>query len=163
MARSTVNVALANLEERGLIQRHQSIDERTRRQRPTRYILGFEMGEAQEPCPNSGHGKSVNPRPADRTRAVSGKSQNPCPEIGKSRVRAVGHKPVNKPVREPGTAKPDTGFDDQREVEVLAWWAEKIEAGGFIPQSAISPAQAQKMIGLSMVNAEQLKAVGISC
>ncbi|VDC31398.1 helix-turn-helix domain-containing protein [Pseudogemmobacter humi] len=188
LSRSTVNVALARLEEKGLIWRQQSIDERTRRQRPTRYILGFEMTDAQEPCPKTGHGNSSDPChsgetraasegqdtaapepcPISKTRAVSENPQKPCPKNGKSRVRPAGHKPVNKPENKPNArvtreavAEQDQG--DQDTDAVLRMWSEKLRAGGYVPQSALSPMQAQRMVALNLITAEELKSAGIAC
>lgn len=46
-----LNKALGELERKGLICRKQERDERTNRQKPTRYVLGFELSEAQKPTP----------------------------------------------------------------------------------------------------------------
>lgn len=69
ISRASVNRVLAELEAAGVIRREQQIDPETRRQRPTRYRLGFEDGfepldvavhvsgldteEKAEPCLNS--------------------------------------------------------------------------------------------------------------
>ena len=59
----TVNNALNALEAKGLIRRHRERDKLSKRLKPTRYILAFEMGE---PSPDSGDGqepdRSVNTR-----------------------------------------------------------------------------------------------------
>lgn len=120
MSRSTINEHLSTLEAKGLIRRERRTDSRTKRQMPTRYVFAFEgdfgseptgsdtasedgtesaksrhaaHNKAQEkPCPESGHG----------TRAVSENAGDPCPEIGKSRVRLSEHvEPVREPIREP--------------------------------------------------------------
>ena len=49
----TVNNALNALEAKGLIRRHRERDKLSKRLKPTRYILAFEMGE---PSPNTGDG-----------------------------------------------------------------------------------------------------------
>jgi hypothetical protein len=82
MSRSGLNVHLDALEEMGLIRRERRVDPATRKQRSTRYILGFEFGATHEPCPESGHGT----RP------------EPCPEIGESRVQNLDTNPVREPV-----------------------------------------------------------------
>lgn len=56
MSRSSVNNQLAKLEAAGLIRRQQRRGDGAR-QMSTRYILGFEMAEAQEPSPDIGHGE----------------------------------------------------------------------------------------------------------
>lgn len=162
LSRSTLNVALSSMEEKGLIRRHQFIDERTRRQRPTHYILGFEFDAAQAPCPNSGHGNSDAPCPTDRTRAVSDFEAKPCPENRKSRVRPTGHKPVIEPVRNQRAPKSDASEAAGSTAEVLEMWAEKIRNGGYVPASAIRPDQAREMVRLGLVTVEQLKKAGIS-
>lgn len=53
-----LNKALACLEEKGLIQRKQERDQLTNRQKPTHYILGFEIEGQQKPSPLSGAGNS---------------------------------------------------------------------------------------------------------
>lgn len=170
MSRSTVNVALGSLEEKGLIKRHASIDERTRRQRPTRYILGFEMGATQEPCPKSGHGNPESeggaavgkPCPADRTRAVSDLDAKPCPAGRKSRVRIAGHKPVNEPVN---NQRAGAGGDHPAGHGLppsLALLAEKLAKGGYVPSSAVRPDQARQMLTHGVVTEADLKRHGIA-
>jgi len=166
MSRSTVNVALGSLEEKGLIRRHASIDQRTKRQRPTRYILGFEMDAAQGPCPKTGHGNSASdgaaPCPADRTRAVSGSEAKPCPAGRKSRVRIAGHKPVKEPVtnqRAGAQAAHPAGQDLPEAVAVLA---EKLVKGGYVPPSAIRPHHARQMLAQGLVSEVDLKRHGIA-
>ncbi|UXU75533.1 MULTISPECIES: helix-turn-helix domain-containing protein [unclassified Paracoccus (in: a-proteobacteria)] len=60
MSRRSVNRHLNELEQRGLIRREERIDPRTKRQRPTRYVLAFEPEFARaapsHPCANSAHG-----------------------------------------------------------------------------------------------------------
>ena len=94
MSRSTLNVHLAELERRGLIRRIVEVDPTSKRQRPTHYILAMDDPERSvsenrtrtqdvdpgaqdtaEPSPETGHG------------AVSGKSPEPSPDFGQSRVR----------------------------------------------------------------------------
>jgi len=114
MSRSTINEHLNTLEAKGLIQRIQQIDPKTKQQRPTRYVFGFEAdfpagGEGgsdpmqqqaamepkeafEKPCPESGHGPE----------SVSGNDQKPCPDMPQSRVRLSGHvEPVREPLKEP--------------------------------------------------------------
>ncbi len=99
MSRSTLNLHLKSLEESGLIERVQSRCAQTRKQRATRYMLGFEkMGDANEaetqdvvePCPKTGHG--IEPE------TVSENDEKPCPKTGKSRVRNSDSNLVREPV-----------------------------------------------------------------
>ena len=60
ISRSTLNDHLGQLEAVGLLRRVPRLDPVTKRQLPTRYILGFEPGftpVAVVPCPKIGHGE----------------------------------------------------------------------------------------------------------
>lgn len=181
ISRSTLNVALASLEEKGLIQRHQSIDEVTRRQRPTRYILGFELKAVQDPCPETGHGNTepcpvsghgisgadLSKKQPSRVRhtghgAVSGFDPEPCPENGKSRVRPTGHKPVSKPVNNPRAREAAPRQAVSVNPDKLALFAEKLRGTGFVAPSAIRPIEARQMLADRMVSEADLKRHGIS-
>ena len=91
-----LNKALGELERKGLIRREQDRDTRTNRQKPTRYILGFELDEAQKPSPLSGGG------------AVSTFGAEPSPLFGGSVSTGVEsytkEEPVKEPVKEPCAA-----------------------------------------------------------
>ena len=108
ISRSTLNDHIGQLEAAGLLRRVPRIDPATKRQLPTRYILGFEPGFTPVdvvPCPKVGHGVMVLPEIIDDVytygigappeadpcpdfghgidaRAVSGFSAKPCPESG---------------------------------------------------------------------------------
>ena len=82
ISRASLNVHLEKLEVAGLIRRQRRVDEVTRKQKSTRYVLGFEDDFAREPCPDSGHGKP----------------QKPCPDFGKSRVQNLDTNLVREPV-----------------------------------------------------------------
>jgi hypothetical protein len=130
MSRSSLNEHLKILEAEKKIRRVQRIDPVTRRQQSTRYILAFEADfdlpeEAQEPCPETGHG------------AVSENDGEPCPDLAHSRVRNPDTNLVKEPVKEPERecareretafeqarrAWP-TGFTDSREEALAAWSA----------------------------------------
>ena len=56
ISRASLNTHLDKLEQAGLIRRERRLDDNTKRQRTTRYFLGFEEGFAQNPCPDSGQG-----------------------------------------------------------------------------------------------------------
>lgn len=123
ISRSTLNDHLDRLEAARLLRRVPRVDPVTRRQMPTRYILGFEEGFAPrdpEPCPESGHGDwpafgddGANPGTADPTdpspetghgnpeKAVSDFRAEPCPENAESRVRNPDTNLVREPLREP--------------------------------------------------------------
>lgn len=92
MSRSTLNVHLADLEARGLIRRVRRLDPTTKRQKSTRYILGFEDEFAQD--------TESRVRKSDAG-AVSGNQPDPCPENGEFRVRNPDTNLVREPLREP--------------------------------------------------------------
>jgi hypothetical protein len=130
ISRSTLNDHLGHLEAVGLLRRVPRIDPATKRQLPTRYILGFEPGFTPTnpvPCPKSGHGFDGGlESPADPevltlggafdaepcpdfvhgidTKSVSGFCAEPCPENAESRVRNpdtnLVREPLSKPVKE---------------------------------------------------------------
>lgn len=71
----TVNNALNSLEAKGLIQRQKGRDPKTKRQRPTHYILGFEIKKPQEPSPKTGDGSRLQ----SEGRPVSNLEADPSP------------------------------------------------------------------------------------
>jgi hypothetical protein len=133
ISRSTLNEHLGQLEAVGLLRRLPRVDQFTKRQLPTRYILGFEPGFAPiggGPCPEIGHGvegdgenhdiagafdaeavSEQDPCPesghGSNTGAVSDFRAEPCPENAESRVRNPDTNLVREPVRE--TVKEEEG------------------------------------------------------
>ncbi|WP_375569782.1 helix-turn-helix domain-containing protein [Seohaeicola saemankumensis] len=130
ISRSTLNEHLGQLEAAGLLRRVPHVHPATKRQMPTRYILGFEPGfTPHEPDPSSktGHGRkddaaiAADIEPFDSGtadivepclnsghgydgRPVSDFPADPCPENGPSRVRNpdtnLVREPLSKPVKE---------------------------------------------------------------
>ena len=130
ISRSTLNEHLALLETVGLIRRVQRLNPGNKRQMPTRYILAFEPGFAQDrptPCPKIGHGcdrqddmlfsslenaTEIGASPVDTLTscpetgrgAMSDFDPEPCPENASSRDRNpdsnLVREPVSKPVKE---------------------------------------------------------------
>ena len=127
ISRSTLNEHLGRLEAAGLLRRVPRLHPVTKRQMPTRYILGFEPGftpHKPDPCPETGHGQEdqaescAEPVPFDDetpdapdpclnsghgcdARPVSDSDPDPCPEIRQSRVRNPDTNPVREPLRKP--------------------------------------------------------------
>jgi len=112
---SSVNAALNGLEEKGLIQREQRKNAKTGKQENTHYILGFDIGGAQFPAPNSGDGShetkpehSEAPTPNSGDGTDSGFQVEPTPVFGPSRLLETGvvykEEPVKEPVKEPCAA-----------------------------------------------------------
>jgi hypothetical protein len=156
ISRSTLNEHLGQLEAGGLLRRVPRIDPVTKRQLPTRYILGFERGckpVGVVPCPESGHGfapvdhsddtaaeiepdapASFDPCPESGhgidAKAVSGFCPDPCPENDQSRVRNpdtnLVREPLSKPVKEEEDAQ-------AREIEFDQFFEEIILALGLDP------------------------------
>jgi hypothetical protein len=149
ISRSTLNAHLGQLEAAGLLRRIPRIDPATRRQLPTRYILGFEPGFAPAdvvPCPAIGHGDeeggendgaeasavdaAVDTLPCPKTghgvdaEAVSDFDKKPCPENRQTRVRNPDTNPVreplSKPVKEEEGAQAREAVSDQFFGELLA-------------------------------------------
>jgi hypothetical protein len=105
ISRSTLNDHLGHLEAEGLLRRVPRIDPATKRQMPTRYILGFEKGFAPRdpnPSPEFGHGFSLSTTPLidlpnlhrhlpflpGRVRKSDMETRRkPCPDFRQSRVR----------------------------------------------------------------------------
>jgi hypothetical protein len=149
ISRSTLNDHLGQLEAVGLLRRVPRFDPVTKRQLPTRYILGFEPGftpVAVVPCPETGHGEDQDaerpddadgcggdgsadalPCPdfghGDHVEAVSDFPAEPCPENAESRVRNSDTNPVreplSKPVKEEEGAQARDAISDQFFGEVL--------------------------------------------
>jgi hypothetical protein len=143
ISRSTLNDHLGHLEAVGLLRRVPRIDPATKRQLPTRYILGFEPGfapAAAVPCPESGHGFDggwESPVDAEGSaqggafegepcpdfghgidaKAVSDFQAEPCPENAESRVRNpdtnLVREPLSKPVKEEEDAQARDSDFDQ--------------------------------------------------
>ncbi|MFB2533056.1 helix-turn-helix domain-containing protein [Paracoccus sp. p3-h83] len=127
ISRSTLNEHLGQLEAAGLLRRVPRLHPVTRRQMPTRYILGFEPGftpHVPDPSPETGHGNldggetgaepapfedevAAEPEPCPETghgcgdRAVSGFAADPCPENAQARVRNPDTNPVREPLSKP--------------------------------------------------------------
>lgn len=149
ISRSTLNEHLGQLEATGLLRRVPRIDPVTKRQMPTRYILGFEPGFMPVdvvPCPDTGHGvapigidaetatkigpdvpMSGDPCPefghGIEAVAVSGFCPDPCPENGQSRVRNpdtnLVREPLSKPVKEEEDAQARDSNFDRFFAELL--------------------------------------------
>ncbi len=102
VSNGTLNNALNGLEAKGHIRRHRERDGKTCRQRPTRYILGFEGEAAKAPTPETGDGASAmasgsgsrssrlqstgdGRRAKPSPRSGAGRRTKPTPETGDGR------------------------------------------------------------------------------
>jgi Helix-turn-helix domain len=154
ISRSTLNDHLGQLEAGGMLRRVPRIDPATKRQLPTRYILGFEPGFTPAdvvPCPQIGHGLAgdeettvgggtcgmyalaeSHPCPdfghGIDAEAVSGFCPKPCPENAESRVRIpdtnLVREPLSKPVKEEEDAQ-------ARDADFDRFYEELLSALGF--------------------------------
>jgi hypothetical protein len=150
ISRSTLNDHLGQLEAVGLLRRVPRLDPVTKRQLPTRYILGFEPGftpVAVVPCPESGHGENEGAERIDDAdvcdvdgtadalpcpdfghgngaEAVSDFPAEPCPENAPSRVRNpdtnLVREPLSKPVKEEEGAQAREAISDKVFGDLLA-------------------------------------------
>lgn len=97
LSRASINVHLNSLVNSGLIRRVRQYDPQSHRQKATRYILGFEDEQAQQPSPEPGHGDREKPCPDHaETGQTSGK---PCPDSGQSRVQILDTNLVRLPCK----------------------------------------------------------------
>lgn len=126
IGRTALNEHLRKLEEAGLVRRVRSKDPRTNRQRPTRYILGFEPEFEQEPCSESEHGEletegeqSAGPCSEGEHGAVFGFDGEPCSDSGQSRVRNPNTNLVREPLREPVREEEDRASAMDRSSDLL--------------------------------------------
>ena len=160
ISRSTLNDHIGQLEANGLLRRVPRIDPVTKRQLPTRYILGFEPGFTPVglvPSPEIGHGFSPHDRDAETAaeigrdnpvpiepcpdsghgidaKAVSGFCPEPCPENDQSRVRNpdtnIVREPLSKPVKEEEDAR-------ARDSDFDRFFAELLSALGFAANATL--------------------------
>ncbi|MBE0455516.1 MAG: helix-turn-helix domain-containing protein, partial [Roseovarius sp.] len=160
ISRSTLNEHLGQLEAAGLLRRVPRLHPVTKRQMPTRYILGFEPGftpHVPDPCPETGHGNPGDgetcaepapfeddahaaPEPCPETghgcdaRPVSDFAPDPCPENAESRVRNPDTNPVREPLSKPVKEEEGAGARDGLDE---GFFAELLKALGFEPDSAL--------------------------
>jgi hypothetical protein len=141
MSISALNAHLAKLEELRLIHRVRVHDPRTHKRQATRYILGFEDGFPQEPCPETGDGlfgteeeQDDDPTPDSGHGAISGFSVNPSPDFAQSHLRNpetnLVREPLSKPVKEEEDAQ-------AREAEFDRFFADLLMALGFVANATL--------------------------
>ncbi len=160
ISRSTLNDHLRQLEAGGLLCRVPRIDPVTKRQQPTRYILGFERGFTPAgvvPGPEIGHGNpddlettddagtcglneldAVDPCPdfghGTQPKAVSGFRPDPCPEMGQSRVRNPDTNLVREPLSKSVKEEEDAAA---REANFDLFFAKLLSALGFSANASL--------------------------
>ncbi|MEM7301904.1 MAG: helix-turn-helix domain-containing protein [Pseudomonadota bacterium] len=130
MSRSSLNVHLDLLEERGFISRIRRRDSNSNRKKRTQYRLAFSEREtgaesdgetAENPCPETGHGAA---------NSMSGKAQKPCPENGDFHVQNPDRNLGIEPGIEPGTEREGARerADDQSDLKKSGSHVEQSEA-----------------------------------
>lgn len=158
LANSTLNVALGNMEKRGLIERRRGYDREKKRSLPTRYILGFEIKRTQGQTPETGDSKEAGQTPETGGRADSDLPPDQTPISGQSRLRHTGEKPVKEPVKNRAGA----GASDDPLGAAAAFWADQIGQGKHVAASAVSIQVADRMIASRLVEAAKLRELGIA-
>lgn len=154
-----LNNALKSLEQTGLISRHRRVDQKTRKQRPTRYLLAFEKGfSLSKPTPESGDGNCRKPTPESGDGSDSTLGPIPSPLSGQSRLHSTGDKPVREPVKNQRARKSEPSLLD----DLARFWADKINAGKPISSSAIAIEVARRMLALELCEPDQLRAIGVT-
>lgn len=122
--------------------------------------------------PEIGHGAvSQTEKPCLKMRhgAVSQKSPEPCLIRRESRVSNCDINLVKEPLREPVSAAPASPSVDNLppgsqpvDLDALAaLWADKLNAGAFVPSSAITSRLARHMVDQGLVKWDQLRNAGI--
>ncbi|MFQ1702920.1 helix-turn-helix domain-containing protein [Loktanella agnita] len=181
VSNGTVNNALNALEAKGLIQRHRERDRLSKRLKPTRYILAFEMGE---PSPDSGDGhggdrsancvggqwdkpseqpsveKRAEPSPDSGEGAVSNLQGEPSPIQRTSRLQPTGETPVKKQKRT-GAQVRTAPFYGSKADQAAAMWAGWIREGKYIPPTAITASLAARMLAMKLVTQGELRAAKV--
>jgi hypothetical protein len=135
MSISSLNDHLKKLEALGLIRRIQCQDHRTKRRQATRYILGFEMANPQDPPPEIGDGlqgtdweRDAEPCPEFGDGANSEFEADPSPKNRQSHLRNSETNLVREPLKEP--VKEEEGAQ-AREILDEAFFGSLLKALGF--------------------------------
>lgn len=170
ISNGTLNNALNSLEAKGFIRRHRERDGRTRRQKPTRYILGFEMGcesdpspktgdgSGSKPSPKTGGGRKANPSPKTGGGPVSKKGGKPSPKKGATRLQPTGEVTCKEPVNNQSSDGEALFFtDDERHLAREVF--EFIKGGGSVVPEQIGQRIRKCIFALGlMTEAEMLEA-----
>lgn len=145
ISRSSLNNQLEALEKAGFIRRVRDNDEKTRRQRPTHYILNMDRLYPQD----TDAGKVPHVQDLD-TAPVSKNRAKPCPKNGETRVQNLDTNPVREPGREPMRASARENF--------LSSW---VNGGKPVPSNLMTPTQAEALVAAGLVTEARMKEVGL--
>ena len=164
MSRRSINDHLEKLEMAGLIRRIRQIDVRTKRQKSTRYILGFEDGfipHEDAPCAKTAPGskREQNDEPSAKPAhgAVCKSTSKPCANSRKSRVKNLHTNPVKEPVKEP-RARGATLSNEQ----IAESQAKAIRSGRRYLTQQITPARARELVAMGLVTEAECSACGVA-
>lgn len=168
VSNGTLNNALNALEGKGLIRRHRTFDGKTKRQKPTRYTLGFEMQKQADPTPISGDGTASesdpdsdpDPTPISGDGADSNSDPDPTPISGQSRLQPTGEEPVKEPVINQRVRGMAAEFGENT-VASARFWANAIRSGKHVPQTAISAQVERCILAGKMITDDEAMRVGL--
>ncbi|MFC4668158.1 helix-turn-helix domain-containing protein [Seohaeicola nanhaiensis] len=185
VSNGTLNNALNALETKGIIRRHRERDGNTHRQRPTRYILGFELDEPQKPSPHIGAGKPRKPSPrngvGNRAKPTpnigAGTRQEPTPNIGDgadsnlggepspisgvSRLQPAGERTCNKPVTNP-RAHTRGPFFTAEERGMATDVARHIRSGGAVNFDQVPKRVCECLVSEKLISEDEIHRNGLS-
>ncbi|WP_245230970.1 hypothetical protein [Parasedimentitalea huanghaiensis] len=125
-----------------MIKRHKSWDGKTKKQKPTRYILMFGTSKAQAPTPKTGDGADSNLR------------GNPSPISGGSRLQPTGEVTCKEPVinQREAAAKPFFTHQERSEAQEIA---SHIKAGGTVNAEFVSARVQECLLAEKMISIEE--------
>lgn len=158
VSNGTLNNALKALERKGLIRRHRIWDKGSKRQLPTRYILGFELEEPQGPSPETGDGKTGGPSPETGDGAVSNSDPKPSPISGRSRLQPTGEVTCKEPRK--NSAAGAEGPEKQPR-DLVTIWADQVRMHSGFAANHVNPSMAREMLGRKLVTEDDLQSCGI--
>lgn len=179
VSNGTVNNVLNSLEAKGLILRHRTRDGRTKRQNPTRYILGFEIGTTQDPTPNSGDGNSAKPgckvggkkaansakpSPNSGDGAVSNLEGDPSPISGATRLQPTGEEPVSNLKITSAQGSGGAVSDNPMVVKAAKRAVAEYRAGraaAITDMQGSAPWVIGHIVGAKLLDAAELRSVGV--
>ncbi|MDR6266395.1 helix-turn-helix domain-containing protein [Roseobacter sp. N2S] len=161
VSNGTLNNALNALEGKGLIRRHRAWDKRSKRQKPTRYILGFEFDKSGDPSPKTGDGKPQKPSPKSGDGAVSNLGGDPSPIWRGSRLQPTGEVTCKEPVINQRAARGTPFFtaDERFEAKQIS---DYIRGGGAVNGQRIPRRVAECLMAENMIDAAVAKHIGLS-
>lgn len=166
LSNGALNNALNALEANRLIARHVEMDQDTRRRKPTRYTLGFEMPEPGEPTPESGDGNGGEPSPENGDGAISSLEGEPSPVSGQSHLQPTGEEPVKEPVKNLARAhatppvSPKNRFGEAAR-KTAKTYADRIREGVSIPASFINDEVAACLVADHAITKDQMRRAGL--